>query len=379
LHNSPIPGILVAVERTKVTTEKPPLISLLVPIYNVEKFLVECLDSAANQTFADYEVICINDGSTDGSRDIIARYLEVNSRFRVIDKPNSGYGASMNRGLDEARGEYVAILESDDFIEPDTLERLYQTITEFDAEVVKANCWFYWAGPPETNTCYHLVPEDQCNRIVDPSVDHDIFLLKPSVWSALYRKDFLRANDIRFTETPGASYQDTAWTFKVWFNARRVVFLQEAFLHYRQDNQSSSVNSPGKVYCVVDEHTEMDRYLSSREIPAWLPAVKAKMKFDTYLWNYDRLVEELQREFITYMATELNADKANGLLDTALFKEWNLHDLDIILKSPKEFHRRRAYAGAEGRVGKALYYLKTGGPVLLTKVVLNKLRNRNRG
>lgn len=99
-----------------------PQITVLVPVYNVERYLRECLDSIRAQTFVDFEAICINDGSTDASRDIIQEYLDTDARFRVIDKPNSGYGASMNMGLDAARGSYIAILESDDLYMPTALE-----------------------------------------------------------------------------------------------------------------------------------------------------------------------------------------------------------------------------------------------------------------
>lgn len=99
-----------------------PKVSLLVPICNVERYLRECLDSAVAQTLKDIEVICINDGSTDSSPDIIREYVERDPRVKMIDKANSGYGDSMNRGLEMARGEYVGILESDDFMFEDSLQ-----------------------------------------------------------------------------------------------------------------------------------------------------------------------------------------------------------------------------------------------------------------
>ena len=128
-----------------------PAVSLLVPIYNVERYLAECLDSALGQSLRDIEIICINDGSTDSSRKIIERYLQADPRVRVIDKPNSGYGASMNQGLDAARGEYVGILESDDFFESDALERLLDAARACDAQVAKADFWFYWSVPQARN------------------------------------------------------------------------------------------------------------------------------------------------------------------------------------------------------------------------------------
>ena len=135
-----------------------PLVSVLVPIYNVEKYLPECLGSLEAQDFKQAEFICINDGSTDGSRDIIEHFLNKDSRFKVIDKENSGYGASMNRGLEAAQGDYVAILESDDFMEADTLSKLHHAISSTGADVVKANFWMYWSIPTKRNDFFEAIP-----------------------------------------------------------------------------------------------------------------------------------------------------------------------------------------------------------------------------
>jgi glycosyltransferase involved in cell wall biosynthesis len=351
-----------------------------VPIYNVERYLEQCLDSACQQTFTDLEVICINDGSTDGSRAIIESFMNADSRFRVIDKPNSGYGASMNEGLKVARGTYVAILESDDFFELDALERLYRTAQEYNAEVVKANFWLYWSVPRERRELFELVLPSMANRLVNPQEEWDIFYQKPSIWSALYSRDFLEANDIDFLETPGASYQDAGFNFKVWASATRTVFLHDALLSYRQDNETSSVNSPGKVYCVCDEYREMTHYLDKRpEKKAYLEAVKTKMKYDSYMWNYDRLTEELQAQFIARFAEEFKQDKANGSLDSALFEPWKTDDLSTIIESPLLFHAQRLADRRQvsSTLRKALYYLRIGGIPLLAHVVRRRLRRKS--
>jgi glycosyltransferase involved in cell wall biosynthesis len=358
------------------TPSDAPLISVLVPVYNVQEYLAECLDSVLNQTFQDFEVICINDGSTDASREIIASYLEKDSRLRVVDQVNSGYGAAMNKGLDNVRGRYVAILESDDFYELQILELLYQAISNFDAEVARANCYFYWSKPMPKNTLCEIVPHWQIGRLVNPQEERDIFYLKPAIWSSLYRRDFLEQNDIRFLETPGASYQDTSWAFKVWANAKRAVFLKQPLLHYRQDNENASVNSKAKVYCVVDEYAEIERYLDSRKVPDWQYAVKAKMMFNTYLWNYERLSAEFQLEFLQKMSVDMAADQAAGHLDWKLFEEWNRYELETILRSPEEYHQQRLASGDRGRLSKALHYLRVGGIPLLAQVVRSKFFHR---
>ena len=353
-----------------------PAISILIPVYNVQDYLKECLDSVCAQTFGDFEAVCINDGSTDNSREIIENYVKTDARFRIINKSNSGYGASMNCGLDAAQGTYIAILESDDFLEPQTLKNLYDTIEEFDAEVVKANCYFYWVSPRKKNVVYDLVPHTQTGRLINPQNEHQIFYLKPAVWAALYRKSFLTTHDIRFCETPGASYQDTAFNFKIWANAQRAVFIKDAFVHYRQDNQSSSVKSLDKVYYVCHEFAEMDRYVRERSMMAdWLMAVKCKMKFEVYLWNYERLADEFQWEFLQRFATEMKEEVEQGHIDWRLFEDWNRYDLQSILHSPDDYHHKRLAAGRD-KFGKALYYLKSGGVFLIAKVIRSKLFHR---
>ena len=101
-----------------------PLISVLVPCCNVEKYLRQCLDSIINQTYTELEIICLNDGSTDSTPDILREYEKKDSRILVVDKPNSGYGATMNLGLKMAKGKYIGIVESDDYIEPSMYEIL---------------------------------------------------------------------------------------------------------------------------------------------------------------------------------------------------------------------------------------------------------------
>lgn len=350
-------------------------ISVLVPIYNVEKYLRECLDSIAVQTFDDFEVICINDGSTDSSKDIIEEFLQKDKRFRLIDKPNSGYGASMNQGLDFAVGEFVAIVESDDFIDINALDRLYKTAIKTGAQVVKANCWFYWSLPKERNEIFEIVPKSQTNRLINPQEKHEIFYLKPSIWSALYRRDFLNENAIRFLETPGASYQDAGFNFKVWTSCTRALFLHEAFLHYRQDNESSSVNSAAKVFCVNEEYKEMERYLHtcSPELIKRLTPVKTKMKYDSYMWNYERLDPSFQMEFLEQMREEFLKDLEDNKINWKIFEPWKEMDLKTLLRSKEQFHAERQAANHSSLLSKAAHYFRQGGLALLGRMIKQKL------
>ena len=356
-----------------------PTISVLVPICNVERYLEQCLESLVTQTFSDFEVLCINDGSTDGSREIIQRYLDTDERFRVIDKPNSGYGASMNLGLDNATGIYVAILESDDFFEPDALEKLHSAAVANNSDVVKADFWRYWSTPEERREPFHIVDASQMGRTLRPLDDIAIFFRKPSIWSALYRRDFLVDNGIRFLETPGASYQDAGFNFKAWASARRATFLEDQILSYRQDNEKSSVNSPTKVYCVCDEYASMEEFLRVRggEDEALLTAILERMKFDSYMWNYDRLSEDLRAEFIERAAREFREDIAAGRVDIALFEPWSEADLRALVANPDEFATSRSKYTAPGKINTFKHYFDLGGLPLVFKVIAYKTFRRS--
>lgn len=355
-----------------------PKVSVVIPIYNVERYLEESLDSLRAQTLGDFEAICVNDGSTDGSRALLQRYLDEDARFRVIDKENSGYGASMNRGLDAARGEYVAILEPDDLYEPDALERLVGAAQAADVPVAKGDFWLYWSTPEERRERFGFCEGIPAGVAVAPEDHRDAFYRKPSIWSAVYRRDFLEREGIRFTETPGASYQDASFNFKVWATAGRAVFLPEAVLSYRQDNEQSSVNSPGKLFCVCDEYAEMERFLDERpERRAALGGILGRMKLDTYLWNYDRLAPGLREEFLARASEELRADLEAGKMDLSLFEPWAEADLRALVESPERFAECRNRYEGKGKLGTFCRYWKLGGPTLIVKALRCK-RERTR-
>lgn len=344
-----------------------PLVSVLVPCYNVERYVTRCLDSLAAQTLESMEFICINDGSTDATTDIIREFAERDSRFRVIEKPNSGYGASMNRGLDAAQGRYVGILESDDFCESDTFEKLADAISRTGAQVAKANFFFYWSTPEEKNEKFEFIKQSTPDTVV-PAEYPQLFWYMPSIWSALYDREYLTGKQIRFLETPGASFQDTSFTFKVWACADKVALLDDAYVHYRQDNEASSINSPGKTFCVCDEFEEIERFLGKHpEMDALWP-VETRLKFDSYIWNYWRLNPDLRTQFISRFYDEFKQAERDGLIDYQLYLPWAEADLRHLLKDPTGFHRwARITNGKNGHFGALVRYFKVGGLPLVGK------------
>ena len=219
-------------------------ISILMPACNVEKYIRECMDSVVNQTLKDIEIICIDDGSKDLTGEILDDYAEKDKRIKVIHKPNSGYGNSMNIGLQQAVGEYIGIIETDDFAELNMFEELYDVAKRCNADVVKSNYFTYVSKPEPQSTYFEVLkPYDLYDKVFCPSDNQDIFRVRPCIWSGIYRRKMLMDYNISFTETPGASYQDTSFAFKVWACAERACLVRNAYLHYRTDNANSSVKS----------------------------------------------------------------------------------------------------------------------------------------
>lgn len=216
------------------------MISVIVPIYNTESYLRQCLQSIIDQTYTDLEIICINDGSTDNSLSIMQEFAERDSRIRIIDKKNQGYGATCNRGIDEARGEYIALVEPDDWIEQD----MYADMMEYGAcftqaiDIIKTAYWRI--KDPDTEDEKKL----NCpykGRIMPPQQP---FTLKespelinhhPSIWSALYHASFLREQEIKFKEIPGAGWADNPFLYETLCQARTIAYLDNAYYCYRED------------------------------------------------------------------------------------------------------------------------------------------------
>ena len=375
-----------------------PKISVLMPIYNVERYLREALLSVADQTLRDIEILCINDGSTDDSRAIVAEFCKLDARFKLIDKPNSGYGASMNRGLAEAQGDYIAILEPDDIYEPTALEALYKAAQISDADVTKANYWFYWSKPQPKDKLIQVVKpawfEDAAQiehlavgslvigsnngdasdgiacMVADPYELPGIFFMIPSIWSALYKRSYLAEHSIRFLETPGASFQDLSFTFKVFAYTHKVRLVDAPVLHYRQDNESSSVNDPKKAYCVIEELAEIDAVVEALEntnADSYLSQIAYRIAYDNYLWNYQRLAQDVRKAFIQQGANDLRAKQADGYYNPEFFEPYQQLNHDALMKDVDAFDK--AYPKTPALPAKAWYYFKLGGPSALASIL----------
>lgn len=311
-------------------------VSVLVPIYNVEKFLPECLDSLVNQTLKEIEIICINDGSKDNSLKIIKDYAKNDKRIVIIDKKNSGYGDSMNQGLKKATGEYVGIVESDDFIDKDAFLELYRIAEKYDVEVIKSNFYEYYGETKKDSTVSDMFSPDQIGKVIDPRKHREIFYQPPCIWAAIYKNSFLKENGINFLPTPGAAYQDAGFNFKVWSVARKAYFVKKAFLHYRQDNANSSVKDASKIYCVKDEYDSVEKFLEEKGLMDELGPVAFTCRFGGYIWNLHRLNRKAALKFSSVVKADYERAKEGGYLDPAKLDEIGKHNSKMFaIRYPK--------------------------------------------
>ncbi|CDE42869.1 glycosyltransferase group 2 family protein [Clostridium sp. CAG:768] len=312
-------------------------ISVVVPVYNVEKYLKECIDSIINQTLEDIEIICVNDGSTDSSLEILNDYAKKDSRIIVINKSNSGYGHTMNMGLNAATGEYVGIIESDDFADKNMFEDLYKLAKEYDADIVKGDWYNYWSKNKFARK-NNRISSAKALKLTNSKQDKSLLRINPSVWSAIYKKEFLNKYNIRFLETPGASYQDLAFSFKIFALAERVILTDKAYLYYRQDNMNSSVKSKTKVYCVCDEYEEIDRFLEQ------YPDLKFEFKvqeeinrYNGYVSSVLRIDDSVKPEFVKVFSDHFKEEYNTGLLGNEFFKKINKNEFMTLINNPEKY------------------------------------------
>ena len=226
------------------------LVSIIVPIYNAGPYLEQCLDSIVGQTHKDLEIILLNDGSTDDSLATMRRYAENDGRIKMIDKQNQGYGATCNRGLAEATGTWISIVEPDDWIEPGMYADMLAFAAKFADEgtpldIVKTPYCRIWLPDTKQQRKLNCSYKDRIHPPKQPFAIADAAHLlchHPSIWSAIYRKSFLDERNIRFKEIPGAGWADNPFLVETLCQTDRIGYFDTAYYCYREETPEKSKN-----------------------------------------------------------------------------------------------------------------------------------------
>lgn len=313
-------------------------VSIIVPTYNVEQYLEECMESIVGQTLKDLEIICVNDGSTDNSLNILKRYASADDRIIIIDKKNEGYGCAMNDGLDRASGEYIGIVEPDDYVDLHMYEDLYHIAVEKNLDIVKADFYrFVRNKNGETLKSYDALSKDGSgyNKVIDPKKNDKIFRYVLNTWSGIYRREFLEKYHIRHNTTPGASFQDNGFWFQTFCLAERVYFVNRPYYMNRRDNPNSSVKSRTKVYCMNEEYKYIHEFLDARpELKKIFIYVYSMQRFRNYFWTYSRIDRRFKKEYLERMCAELKEADADKELNKDYFTPFEWKKICWIIKNP---------------------------------------------
>ncbi len=240
-----------------------PAVSVIIPVWNASPYLRQCLDSVLSQTLTDIEIICVDDGSTDDTPDILREYVEKDARIIVIRQENRGAGAARNNALRRAKGKYLSFLDSDDFFEPGMLEKSYEAAEKNQADIVVFGCDYYSESSGRFRSCPNSI-----NRLILPP--GEVFSLKDVrkdafrlffgwAWDKLIRADLVLENSLAFQEQ--RTTNDMLFVFSALVLSQRIAVLSELLAHHRRGKASLSVTREISWECFFNALAELKKQL----------------------------------------------------------------------------------------------------------------------
>ncbi len=284
------------------------MISVIVPVHNVKKYIIQCLDSIEKQTYKEIEIICVDssdDGTTDILRDYAGKYSNI---IHVIDKNNS-YGYKLNYGIHHASGEYLGIIDADDWILPDMYEELLAVLLREETDFVKSDYYQFYSENgqdvvKEYTGCMSLT---SCYSKKTSIEEHPEILYRKgmSIWTGLYKISYLLEKNICANESAGASYQDAGFSALSHILADTFYYYPKAYYMYRIDNANSSVKSSQKYRTIVDEWHWIERKAVGFGTASRIREALKYDKLRSYWWNCQRLDDKACKSFCAVVYEEL--------------------------------------------------------------------------
>lgn len=275
------------------------IISIIVPIYNVEQYLSKCIDSIVNQTYKHIEILLVNDGSTDNSEEICLAYANKDSRIRYFKKENGGLSDARNYGISRAKGDYLAFIDSDDFIHSEFIQRLHEAIERENALVavagydrVDASGHFLTAEPLPTNQAV-LSGRNVCKKLLE--ADGHRFVV---AWNKLYKKELFE--DFRFEK--GKIHEDEYFTYRLLYELEKVAIVQECLYYYvdRENSITTSGMTDHRFHCLLEFQNErMNFYESKGEKEILLECYRSFLAFAVwFLGKYRKWMTKKQKHLL---------------------------------------------------------------------------------
>lgn len=305
-----------------------PKVSVIIPVYNAQAYLEDCLDSIAGQTLKEIEIICVDDGSTDDSPTILERYAARDPRFLILRQENKGAGAARNHGLRYARGTFLSILDCDDFFEPDMLERGYEAGVSGNADIVVLGCDHYDSQTRAFSPCDYSINKNILPQkaVFSPQdVQQDLFKLFVGwSWDKLFRRSFVTEQQLQFQEQRTSN--DLLFVFSAIVLAERITVEPKIYAHHRRIGGSLSVTREKSWGCFHDA----------------LVALREQMQKSGI---YDRFERDFKNYYVHFSLWNLETLKepAHTLLYNKLREEW-FDEMGLTGHPRSYFYNKREYA-----------------------------------
>lgn len=239
-------------------------ISVLIPVYNTSKYLERCLNSVINQSLREIEIICINDGSTDNSLEIIEEYQRSDTRIKIINQKNIGLSGARNSGIKLAQGEYILHIDSDDWIEQDYLKDMYELAKKEQADIVISDFYMDYNG----EKIEYIIDQGKSRIINKEQCLKYIFYLRgyPAVWNKLFKRKLYTNNQIEHPININLG-EDLGTTPKLIYFSNKIVKLNKAYIHYMQN--PTSITKTKKLESILQLYTcgkELEKFFFDKNI-----------------------------------------------------------------------------------------------------------------
>lgn len=293
---------------------KSPLVSVIIPVYNVEKYLKQCLDSVINQTLKDIEIICVDDGSTDDSLNILNDYASKDDRFIIITQKNEHAGVARNVGIEKSSGKYLSFLDSDDFFEPNMLEDMYN-LGEKDSSDIVVCGWNNYDNQVKKVTCKHSIESKFVNKspFVPEDIKEDLFTFcKPNPWTKLYRKSLFIDNDLHFEDF--ISCNDLTCVCTALFLANKISIINKQYINYRSNQTDNLTAKRNKHFdCFIFSINKLKKNLEKAGKYETYKKTLLKRTTDSIKWELSRCNKQQQAEYPILIKYLLDEDLYNIL------------------------------------------------------------------
>jgi len=328
-------------------------VSVILPSLNVVPYIRECMDSVISQSLHELEIICVDAGSIDGTREILDEYAAIDSRITVLNSDVKSYGKQVNIGLEYASGEYIAILETDDWITPDMYQCLYEHVSNDKLDYAAADFDTFYQLQSGS---YYFVRQrlfwgeqrEWYGKVLDTD---QIAVLRSDdyvLWKGIYNREFLNTHHIRLHESPGAAFQDMGFLQQVKTYAKCAEYIDESFYRYRQDREDASSNGLEGLRYYENEFLWINDRL---KLPDLLKGMHKKYYYYTMsislITKYEQILVSLNgdwqdnrlRQPYLWFREQLSKAFSDGFLDETMYAEALWERLTLLFSS-QEAHAK---------------------------------------